>query len=313
MPNEIASLINPENLDKSNYTLSLANAAKTAGAVTESDYMDLVNRIFDKLAEQIKLYTNGESDSVMNETAAALLGSVLYNCDLALSRIPVDLAVSRLFSEPIDNIYFEGLRINRDLILKALSMIRKIKRTRINVMCPYYNNVLNNDLEKIVKSYDPKFDAKRNLTDVDYKIPTLNRSVCGIGGILHLLEELQSENDFVNFFPKDQTSALFKRYLAELAHPAGDMINLGQLVFEHAVLSLMSGDSEPIIPLSTEKIPKLVNEIKLDEGWYKALEVSHKLASRAPERYLSKLLAAFRPHLGIIFASETTLSRFLAQ
>ena len=47
MPNEIASLINPENLDKSNYTLSLANAAKTAGAVTESDYMDLVNRIFD--------------------------------------------------------------------------------------------------------------------------------------------------------------------------------------------------------------------------------------------------------------------------
>ena len=313
MQTELISNLAAAELDSSNYTLSLAKAALDLGVVNDMTYHIFINGIFIQLAKHIQLYTNGDSDSVMNETAAALLGSILYNCDLALSRIPTEIAVKRLFSESIESICFEGLKINRELILKALSMIRKIKRTRIDVMCPYYNNVLNNDLERIVKSYDPKFDAKRNLTDIDYKMPTLNRSVCGIGGILHLLEELQSENDFVNSFPKAQTTALFKRYLSELAHPAGDMINIGELVFEHSILSLMSGDAEPVIPLSSEKIPLLVNTIQLDEGWYKALEVSHKLKDRAPERYLRKLLDAFRPHLGIIFASETTLARFLAR
>lgn len=314
MQTELISNIDAANLDRSNYTLSLAKAALDLGIVNDLTYHTFINGVFIQLAKQIHLYTSGESDSVMNETAAMLLGSILYNCDLALSRIPPELAVRRIFSEPLENFFFEGLKLKRELMLKALSMIRKIKRTRIDVMCVYYNNVLNNDLERLVKSYDPKFDAKRNLTDVDYRMPTLNRSVCGIGGILHLLEELQSENDFAASFPKEQTSALFNKHLNELAHPAGDMINLGQLCFEHAILSLMSGESEPILPLGEESIKKLARmKLTGDEGWYCALGVSHKLAGRAPERYLEKLLECLKPHLGIILADEAALRRFLGK
>ena len=312
MQTELISSLATADLDSSNYTLSLAKAALDLGIVNEMTYHVFINGIFIQLAKHIHLYTSGESDSVMNETAAALLGSILYNCDLALSRIPPELAVKRLFSESIEKIYFDGLKINRELILKALSMIRKIKRTRIDVMCPYYNNVLNNDLEKIVKSYDPKFDAKRNLTDVDYRIPTLNRSVCGIGGILHLLEELQSENDFVNSFPKAETSALFDSHLSELAHPAGDMLNLGQLVFDNAILSLIA-TGEPTVPLSDKSIRKLISMNISEDGYYRALEISHKLAARAPERYLTKLLEKLRPHLPIVLKSEASLRRFLGR
>ena len=312
MQTELISNLAATELDSSNYTLSLAKAALDLGIVNEMTYHVFINGIFIQLAKHIHLYTSGESDSVMNETAAALLGSILYNCDLALSRIPPELAVKRLFSESIEKIYFDGLKINRELILKALSMIRKIKRTRIDVMCPYYNNVLNNDLEKIVKSYDPKFDAKRNLTDVDYRIPTLNRSVCGIGGILHLLEELQSENNFVNSFPKAETSALFDSHLSELAHPAGDMLNLGQLVFDNAILSLIA-TSEPTVPLSDKSIRKLISMNISEDGYYRALEISHKLAARAPERYLTKLLEKLRPHLPIVLKSESSLRRFLGR
>lgn len=230
-------------IDRSNYTLSLAQIMLQNQTITESEYQAFINRLFLQLGEHIKLYTSGESDSVMNETAAAILGSITYNCDLVLPRLPPNIAIKRMLNEPIESIYFDGLKINRELILKALSMIRKIKRSRIDVMCVYYNNILNNDLERLVRSYDPKFDAKRNLTDIDYKMPTLNRSVCGIGGILHMLEELQTENNFVNSFPREMTSRLFKKYLRELAHPAGDMINLGQLCFEHSILSLMAGEN----------------------------------------------------------------------
>lgn len=126
--------------------------------ITESEYQAFINRLFLQLGEHIKLYTSGESDSVMSETAA-ILGSITYNCDLALSRLSPNIAIKRMLNEPIESIYFDGLKINRKLILKALSMIRRIKRSRIDVMCVYYNNMLNNDLERLVRSYDPKFDA----------------------------------------------------------------------------------------------------------------------------------------------------------
>lgn len=312
MNTELISQISTAGLDLSNYTLSLAKAALDLGVISDLTYQTFINGVFIQLAKHIHLYTSGESDSVMNETAAALLGSILYNCDLALSKLPTELAVNRLFSESVESIYFDGLKINRELILKALSMIRRIKRTRVNVMCVYYNNVLNNDLERIVRSYDPKFDAKRNLTDVDYRMPTLNRSVRGIGGILHLLEELQSENGFVNSFPECQTKALFDSHLSELAHPAGDMLNLGQLCFENAILSLIA-TGEPTIPVSDESIKKLISMNLGDDAYYSALAVSHKLASRAPERYLTKLLENLRPHLPLILKSEPALRRFLGK
>lgn len=298
-------------IDRANYTLSLAQIMIQNQTITESEYQAFINRLFLQLGEHIKLYTSGESDSVMSETAAAILGSITYSCDLVLSRLPPNIAIKRMLNEPIESIYFDGLKINRELILKALSMIHKIKRSRIDVMCVYYNNILNNDLERLVRSYDPKFDAKRNLTDIDYKMPTLNRSVCGIGGILHMLEELQTENNFVNSFPREMTSRLFKKYLRELAHPAGDMINLGQLCFEHSILSLMAGESTPSIPLSNENINVLVST--QNDGWYSALSVSHKLKDRAPERYIDKLLEAMRPHLKTILASKNSIRNFLRQ
>lgn len=303
--------IDPEAIDRSNYTLSLASAALSAGAIDRTDYDAFIQRVFEKLADQIRLYTGGESDSVMNETAAKLLGSVMYNCDLVLAPLPVGKALGRMMNEPLDGIYYDGLRMNRELMLKALSMLRKVRRTRIDTMCVYYNNLLGGDLERLIKSYDPKFDAKRACALVDYAMPTVNRSVRGIGGILHMLEELQTENDFVNSFPKAETNALWERCHREIAHPAGDMINLGELVLEQAILSLMSGADRPELPISREAVKRLAG-MKLGggAGWYAALGVSHRLAGRAPQKYLDRLLERMRAPLGIIFESEQTLLRF---
>ncbi|MGN1129471.1 MAG: DUF6179 domain-containing protein [Candidatus Flemingiibacterium sp.] len=310
-----AEKIDPSALDGSNYTLTLALEALRTGAIGRAAYDAFIERVFDKLADQIRLYTGGESDSVMNETAVKLLGSVLYNCDLALKPAGVGTALGRIMNEPIDSIYYDGLRINREYMLKALAMLRKVKRTRIDTMCVYYNNLLSRDLERLIKSYDPKFDAKRGCAWVDYSMPTVNRSICGVGGILHLLEELQNENDFVNSFPKAQTDALWERCHREIAHPAGDMINLGELVFEQALISLIAGEPEPVVPVPVTALIRLSQRLERrrlsgEEGWYAALAVSHKLNRRAPQRYIDRLLGRMRVQLGVIFDSSDALFRF---
>ena len=104
-------------------------------------------------------------------------------------------------------------------------------------MCVYYNDLVSRDLEKYIRGYDMYFDARRNYSCVDYSMPTVNRSVRGILSLIHILEELTSEADFVNAFPPEMTGELWNRYLSELAHPAGDMLSLGQLCYEHAILT----------------------------------------------------------------------------
>lgn len=120
------------------------------------------------------------------------------------------------------------------------------------MMCVYYNDLVSRDLEKYIRGYDMYFDARRNYSCVDYSMPTVNRSVRGILSLIHILEELTSEADFVNAFPPEMTGELWNRYLSELAHPAGDMLSLGQLCYEHAILSLVAGSPFPTVPLSPE-------------------------------------------------------------
>ena len=230
-----------ERIDRGNLTLSTAAEALRCGLVTDADYSRFESEIFDELARLITKYTRGESDSVEGGTAAELLGSILYNTDLALSRLSPEAAAVVIFSVRLQNIYLEGLKINHEYVLKALSMLRKLKRTKINVMCVYYNDLVSRDLEKYIRGYDMYFDARRNYSCVDYSMPTVNRSVRGILSLIHILEELTSEADFVNAFPPDMTGELWNRYLSELAHPAGDMLSLGQLCYEHAILSLVAG------------------------------------------------------------------------
>ena len=114
-----------ERIDRGNLTLSTAAEALRCGLVTDADYSRFESEIFDELARLITKYTRGESDSVEGGTATELLGSILYNTDLALSRLSPEAAAVVIFSVRLQNIYLEGLKINREYVLKALSMLRR--------------------------------------------------------------------------------------------------------------------------------------------------------------------------------------------
>lgn len=99
-----------ERIDRGNLTLSTAAEALRCGLVTDADYSRFESEIFDELARLITKYTRGESDSVEGGTAAELLGSILYNTDLALSRLSPEAAAVVIFSVRLQNIYLEGLK-----------------------------------------------------------------------------------------------------------------------------------------------------------------------------------------------------------
>lgn len=207
-----------ERIDRGNLTLSTAAEALRCGLVTDADYSRFESEIFDELARLITKYTRGESDSVEGGTAAELLGSILYNTDLALSRLSPEAAAVVIFSVRLQNIYLEGLKINREYVLKALSMLRKLKRTKINVMCVYYNDLVSRDLEKYIRGYDMYFDARRNYSCVDYSMPTVNRSVRGIlslvaGSPFPTVPLSPESADRLGFFP-DRSAAAEKLYVA---------------------------------------------------------------------------------------------------
>lgn len=298
-----------ERIDRGNLTLSTAAEALRCGLVTDADYSRFESEIFDELARLITKYTRGESDSVEGGTAAELLGSILYNTDLALSRLSPEAAAAVIFSVRLQNIYLEGLKINREYVLKALSMLRKLKRTKINVMCVYYNDLVSRDLEKYIRGYDMYFDARRNYSCVDYSMPTVNRSVRGILSLIHILEELTSEADFVNAFPPEMTGELWNRYLSELAHPAGDMLSLGQLCYEHAILSLVAGSPFPTVPLSPESADRL--------GFFPDRSVAADrlekiLAEKISSGYLKRLRGKSVPPLSAILSGRSDAVRRFA-
>lgn len=285
-----------KNISRSNLTISTAAEALRSGIVSGQKYSAFENALFAALAERIHEYTGGRSDSVESETALKLLGSILYASDLALSKMkPVD-AVKTLFTVNLSDLCAFGGRIILEYQLKALSALRRLKRSRINVMCVYYNDLVSRDLERYIKSYDARFDAARNYSCVDYNIPTINRAVRGIGGLLHILEELQKEADFVNSFPCEETDALFSRYISELAHPAGDMPSLGQLCLEHALLSLTAGAMSPEVPLSADAADRLLFA-DINSAKNALLTSAERLRGHGDNVFVSKLTELSIPFL----------------
>lgn len=288
-------------LDRANYTLSLAAEALRCGLCTDGDSSNLQAQLFCQLGKHIHLYTDGMSSSVENRYASALLGSILYNLDLALLRMTPDAAVSRLFGEPLDAILEDGMQLNREYMLKALSMLRRAERERIVTVCIFYNRLYNGSVRELIRKNDILFDAARVLTGVDYIMPTVNRSAKGICGMIHMLEELMSENRFVNSFDSSEREALLSLHERRLVSPTACTLNLGQLVFEQAILCAMAGKPSGSLMLSERDCALLAARYTKESAYEGAVGVVHTLADRAPERYLMKLLGKFRAPLTMMF------------
>lgn len=277
--------------DKTNYTLSLASEALRCGRISEELYHKRIGQIFELLAALIYAYTGGLSTSVENRTAARLMRSLLYVMDLALLSLSPEEAIERLAAASPARIYADGIPIERQYQLKARALLREARRCRPVTLCLSYNKLLDKTLPDILHGWDTRFDAGRRLAGIDYPQPTVNPAIGGILGVIHRLEELIAENRFLLCFDEANRARLEERFHRELAHPAGVRCNLGQLCFDHALLSLLAGEKQAQIPLSHE------NAIRLGRSGIDEAAIPGALAvlgSGMPPRYRQKLYEAGR-------------------
>ncbi len=300
-------------LERDNYTLSLSAEALRCGFCTAAQHDAVQAQALDLLAERILLYTDGQSTSVKNDTALQLFRSILYCCDLSMMKEPVENAAKRLFSDGLEAVFYDGMIIGKELTLKAAAGLRTVRENRIRADSVPYNLLLNADLYKLLQSYDLRYDAAQNLMKVDYAMPTVNRNVNGISGVLHMLTELETENRFVGTFDAAERQTLFERWHRELATPGAECVNLGKLCFMTAILSLLAGRDEPSLVMGPADIASLTTlGCTGDQPYYAALNVLHRLNERAPERYLMLLLKNSRAELTQLFrGGEKALRYFI--
>ena len=305
-------IFDENNLQKSRYLISLMTEARRCGLCTDEEYSVLEEQIYESLSAQILLYTSGKSTSLEAEKVAQLLGSLLYSADLALLKLTPSEAISRIFTEPFWNICEEGRKLISAYTLKSLGLLKKVQSTRIKTSYCAYNRMLDSELKNLIRSYDTRFDARRSLITVHYHLPTVNKSVRGIGGMLHLLEEVYAENIFVNSFSSEEFKALQFRNECELTNPfGGTIINLGQLCFEQALLSMMAGNPAGRLILSNADCHVLSEKYSPDTAYTAAVKKVHLFSKYAPEQYFMKLLSKFRVTVSALFlGGEAAIRNF---
>lgn len=304
-------LVDPSRLDRSNYLLSLANEAYRCGVLTDADMDALQSRLYECLAAHILLYTNGKSTSVESDTAARLMRSLLYNADLSLLACDASRAVKRILTEPLYNIISDGMNINKQYTLKAFDLIGKANRSRVESKSFFYNELYTHELKMLIRQNDIRFDAAKRLTAVNYPMPTVKRSVRGICSLIHLLEELICENNFVSSFETAERELLEVRFKKKLADTVTTSVNLGELCFVSAILCMMAGRSDGSLVLSDADVTYLARTYDSETAYGAAIGVSHRLTGRAPEKYLSCLLTKMRAPLSAAFTGgEAAVRRY---
>ncbi len=166
--------INPEHIDFSNYTSTLAEEALRCGIYTEEDVSRIQLGLMEALSEVIGFYTKGESTSVKVDRAADMSKSILYNADTYLKSLGSHTeAAEKLKDRKMTELYGKGYLINKEHYEKAKVLFGKARYSRLKEGSAEYNNTLDKYLYNYLKMYNPKFSAHDrlyvNLPEVGFK------------------------------------------------------------------------------------------------------------------------------------------------
>lgn len=176
--------LNPENIDKSDFTNSLALEAVRAGIFTESDLDRIRTDLMNSLAEIIGLYTENQSSSLKADTARDLTESMMYNIDTYLLSLgDLAQALEQLRSRKTYELYGKGYLINKKHFETAKHLYGTARYSRLKNASEAYNKTLDKYFRYYLTHYDPRFFAhtKVYLTLIEY----------GISGSYHINEAVE--------------------------------------------------------------------------------------------------------------------------
>lgn len=288
--------LNYDYINFSDYFRSLSGEGKRQSLVSERKFEEIKTQIGARLSELIAEYTGYESTSVMKETANDIFVSLLYCLDMALFGFSShEEALEYLIDNDVSAVYEKGQRVIKQCVFECISLLVKVKNSRINYPDRRYNGLFEGEILNYLKKYDSKYFAHGTKRVFSYN------SVNGCGGyrgILHLkryLENLLFENDFVNSFGEETVQSVCYGYCENNGIEYNDMgINIYSLVLMNRVFAEMAGkDGVEVLKEDAARVSKLLKKLPEPQQRKIIIESGEKV-SDAP--YLQKSLIKLAGH-----------------
>ncbi|ALS28108.1 hypothetical protein IJ21_27120 [Paenibacillus sp. 32O-W] len=251
--------INPSSLKRNPYTLSLLNEGQRAGLLNDREIYRIQNQLLLILQNVIRRYTQGESSSVTAETAESMLASILYAADAyLLSLEDHDKAIACLKTADIAKLYEQGVERVRQCFDETKRLYDEVRQQKLDVPVEAYNTTIEESLPLFLKKYGIIFEAQNTMASIDYPLAVDDMRLQGVFYMKQYLERLQIENRFCLKFNQEDLLRLLKNFGSVCRFDYRiELFNIFELVFHHALFSILSGGGANQVRISSYQFEQL--------------------------------------------------------
>ena len=254
--------LNYDNINFSDYFRTLSSEGARQSLLSDKKFSDIKKQIGELLSQTISAYTGYESTSVMRDTANDIFTSILYCLDMSLFPLGShENSLEYIDENTIDTIYRDGQRVIKQSVFECISLLVKLKRSRINFPDKSYNAIIDGEILSYLKKYDSIYFAHGTKRVFSYQ------SVNGCGGyrgVLHLkkyLENLIFENKFVNQYDENVIQNLCYGYCEANGLEYNDMkTNIYSIVLMNMIFADMAEKGG--IEIEKNDVVKLTRQLK---------------------------------------------------
>lgn len=260
--------INALNLIKNQYTISLLHEALRIGILNRREANSIQVQIMMILKDVIIGYTKGESSSVTYDTAERLLNSILYSIDAyTLYCSSPEEAVEHLKASPLKGIYLNGLEKVREWLEETKLLYDEVRENKLNVHLEPYNLTIQEGIPLFLKNYGIVFDSHITMASIDYPLVFDDMTIRGVVYIKNYLINLKTETEFCRNFSEQDIEMLLSSFGRKINMDYKiELINIFELVFNNAVFSIMSGNTDKDLIVSQYHFDLLNDKLKSSDN-----------------------------------------------
>jgi hypothetical protein len=237
------SLIQKENLNPAMYTISLLQEGLRAGLVDQAAIGRIQGKLMLIVKDLILRYTVGESSSVKQETAEAILASVYYSIDARVSVSPSpEAGIELLKRVDIREIYGQGLERVTACVTETKQLFELVRKGKLAVGTEAYHTSIEKDLPEFFAAYGVVFGAYDTTCAMDYPLVFDDQRLSGIFYIRQYLEKLELETEFCRLFREADLEKILANYgrIYRMSYRLS-LLNIFELVFNNGIFAMLAG------------------------------------------------------------------------
>ena len=304
------SLIQPEELDTSDYFSSLIAAAEEKALLSPAQLKAVQQDTLELLSYVTRRFTGFDSSSVTVDKAQSLLESALFTVGVQLKTYPApDDALQAVLHSGMLSLYREGRRRIDELLARSHAYQSAILENLFPTANRFYAETLIGGISGFFKLYRPDYAAQEMHITADYPTLVQMPALRGIEFIARYLRQLSLENAFLNLFDPALADRLLRAHAPSYAQIP---LSLCQPVLCAALGCELTGRDPRELHLSLEDIGALAERFAAMDRSESEAELRRALALLSIDlelpRQLSAYLRAALPQTAVLIKSTAPAS-----